>query len=206
MGLSPSGLRRLAEIYSQVRGELPRDPRSRTRLWPTNAALELAAARRLVQSGRAASTRDALESLPRIEDWAASISEAGELEWDQGGAKGQGANEGSDLDELISQLLAPSLRPDTKALARLTERVEALALELENRATAIEESIERLRSELLQQGQLLAGAIEGGPSRSQAPRPTAGADRQASDDHVPEVARLRRRLRYLQAELEARGL
>ena len=60
LGVSPSGLRRLAGVYSAVFGELPKDLSGTSRLWPTEAVGRLEQARALLAEGRARSIRDAL--------------------------------------------------------------------------------------------------------------------------------------------------
>lgn len=63
VGVSASGLRRLAPIYEQVHGELPRKPRSNNRLWPQAALERLTAARQLVEQERYRTISDALTAL-----------------------------------------------------------------------------------------------------------------------------------------------
>lgn len=58
LGVSPSGLRRLAAIYERAVGPLPRDERGR--VWPEAALEALQAAREAVQSQRAVSIEAAL--------------------------------------------------------------------------------------------------------------------------------------------------
>jgi hypothetical protein len=69
--VSGSGLRRLAEIYAEVHGELPRDESTKgerkARLWPAEALERLQKARALVDAKRYGSIRDALEALERGE-------------------------------------------------------------------------------------------------------------------------------------------
>ncbi len=65
VGVSASGLRRLAPLYEQVHGELPRKPRSNNRLWPQTAIERLQAARRLVERERYRTITDALTALAR---------------------------------------------------------------------------------------------------------------------------------------------
>lgn len=64
LGVSSSGLRRLALIYERVHGDLPRDPRL-GRMWPTEAIERLALAREEVQAARAVSIEAALAALRR---------------------------------------------------------------------------------------------------------------------------------------------
>ncbi len=65
VGVSASGLRRLAPLYEQVHGELPRKPRSNNRLWPQAALERLTAARQLVEQERYRTISDALTALAR---------------------------------------------------------------------------------------------------------------------------------------------
>ncbi len=65
VGVSASGLRRLAPIYEQVHGELPRKPRSNNRLWPQAALERLTAARQLVEQERYRTISEALTALAR---------------------------------------------------------------------------------------------------------------------------------------------
>ena len=58
LGVSPSGLRRLAAIYERVVGPLPRDERGQ--VWPEAALETLQAAREAVQKQRAVSIEAAL--------------------------------------------------------------------------------------------------------------------------------------------------
>ncbi len=65
LGVSPSGLRRLAVIYEEVHGELPRRPKSNNRLWPEEALERLQAARRLLEQDKCRTIFEALEALER---------------------------------------------------------------------------------------------------------------------------------------------
>jgi DNA-binding transcriptional MerR regulator len=65
LGVSPSGLRRLAVIYEEVHGELPRRSKSNNRLWPEEALERLQAARRLLEQDRCKTIFEALEALER---------------------------------------------------------------------------------------------------------------------------------------------
>lgn len=72
LGVSSSGLRRLAGVYSEVHGELPKDSSGTSRIWPREAVLRLDAARALMAAGQARSIRDALIAVeggaaPRLE-------------------------------------------------------------------------------------------------------------------------------------------
>ncbi len=58
--VSPSGLRRLAGVYAQLYGELPKDSSGTSRQWPGEAVNRLEAARALMAVGQARSIKDAL--------------------------------------------------------------------------------------------------------------------------------------------------
>lgn len=72
LGVSPSGLRRLAVVYGEVYGDLQKDSSGTSRLWPQEAVMRLEAARALLSAGQARSIRDALIAVesgaaPRVE-------------------------------------------------------------------------------------------------------------------------------------------
>ena len=58
--VSPSGLRRLAGVYAQVYGDLPKDSSGTSRRWPSEAVYRLEQARALMAAGQARSIKDAL--------------------------------------------------------------------------------------------------------------------------------------------------
>jgi DNA-binding transcriptional MerR regulator len=60
LGVSPSGLRRLASVYAGLYGELPKDSSGTSRQWPSEAVYRLEQARALMAAGQARSIRDAL--------------------------------------------------------------------------------------------------------------------------------------------------
>ncbi len=60
LGVSPSGLRRLAGVYAELYGELPKDSSGTSRLWSPMAVNRLEAARALMAAGQARSIKDAL--------------------------------------------------------------------------------------------------------------------------------------------------
>jgi DNA-binding transcriptional MerR regulator len=60
LGVSPSGLRRLASVYAGLYGELPKDSSGTSRQWPSKAVYRLEQARALMAAGQARSIRDAL--------------------------------------------------------------------------------------------------------------------------------------------------
>ncbi|MEX2542873.1 MAG: hypothetical protein WD314_13775 [Trueperaceae bacterium] len=151
LGVSPSGLRRLAEIYSGVRGDLPRDPRTRSRIWPERAVSELGAARRLVLQNRAASIREALEALDR--------------------------------GETVPERRIGAQRASPQLLERMAEDLHSLHDELELVRVELAE-MRSIGAEMRSMMAELSGELAG----------------------ERELHELRRRLRYLQAELEMREL
>lgn len=60
LGVSPSGLRRLAGAYGAVYGDLPKDSSNTARVWPQEAVTRLERARALLAAGQARSIKDAL--------------------------------------------------------------------------------------------------------------------------------------------------
>ncbi len=104
VGVSASGLRRLAPIYEAVHGELPRKPKSLNRLWPSKAIERLQRARQLVEAERYRTISDALTALAR----------------------------GLDADEVELAPTAARANPDVtqKALEVLTLEVRALRQEV----------------------------------------------------------------------------
>jgi hypothetical protein len=160
LSVSPSGLRRLAEIYSSVCGELPRDPKTRSRLWPEQAVGELLAARRLVQANRAASIREALEAIRR------------------------GDAESAELD---------GSRPQSESLVARVDGLAEEVRELRRELATVGGLLEEIRGAVAE----LAQRLDRLPADGAARRPGAGES---------ELLELRRRLRYLQAELEVREI
>lgn len=71
LGISPSGLRRLASIYERVRHELPRE--SAKRVWHHEALAELKRARELVATHKAPSIEAALQASEDIIDSSAAV-------------------------------------------------------------------------------------------------------------------------------------
>lgn len=65
LGVSPSGLRRLAVVYGDVHGELQKDAGGTSRVWPQKAVVRLEAARALMAAGQARSIKDALQAVER---------------------------------------------------------------------------------------------------------------------------------------------
>lgn len=63
LGVSPSGLRRLAGVYGDMFGDLPKDASGTSRLWPQEAVGRLEQARALLAAGQARSIRDALTAV-----------------------------------------------------------------------------------------------------------------------------------------------
>lgn len=173
LGVSPSGLRRLAEIYSAVCGELPRDPRTRSRLWPEEALAELSGARDLVLGNRAASIREALESIRR------------------------GDNEPAPLDRRAN------VDPDDEERAELIAELRELRSELGDVRTELAQ-VRETTSEVLRR--LDALAAEAGRTQRSSGEMLGKGDRHRIDPRERELHELRRRLSYLQAELELREI
>lgn len=72
LGVSPSGLRRLAVVYGEVYGDLEKDAGGTSRVWPHEAVMRLERARALLATGQARSIKDALHAVetgaaPRVE-------------------------------------------------------------------------------------------------------------------------------------------
>jgi hypothetical protein len=65
LGLSPSGLRRLAGVWAQLYGDLPKGSSGNTRLWPQEAVVRLQQARLLVATGQARTIKDGLLAIER---------------------------------------------------------------------------------------------------------------------------------------------
>lgn len=105
VGVSASGLRRIAPIYEQVHGTLPRKPKSNNRLWTQDAVERLQQARRLVELERFKTILEALTALQRG------------LEPDEVEITAKNAYSSSDL-------------PTQQALAMLITEVKALRSEL----------------------------------------------------------------------------
>ena len=63
LGVSPSGLRRLAGAYGEVYGDLPKDASGTSRVWSVEAVRRLEGARALLAAGQARSIRDALRAV-----------------------------------------------------------------------------------------------------------------------------------------------
>ncbi len=72
LGVSPSGLRRLAVVYGEVYGDLHKEAGGTSRVWPQEAVVRLQQARALMAVGQARSVKDALMAVeggasPRVE-------------------------------------------------------------------------------------------------------------------------------------------
>ncbi len=63
LGVSPSGLRRLAGVYGAVFTELPKDSSGTSRVWPQQAVGRLERARALLAAGQARSIADGLRAV-----------------------------------------------------------------------------------------------------------------------------------------------
>jgi DNA-binding transcriptional MerR regulator len=65
LGVSASGLRRLAAAFEEVHGDLPRKVGTKARLYPETALAQIAQARALVDAGRYKGNAEALDALKR---------------------------------------------------------------------------------------------------------------------------------------------
>ena len=65
LGVSASGLRRLAAAYEEVHGDLPRKVGTKARLYPETVLEQIAQARALVDAGRYKGNAEALDALKR---------------------------------------------------------------------------------------------------------------------------------------------
>lgn len=108
LGVSASGLRRLAAAYEEVHGDLPRKIGTRARLYPETALTEIAQARALVEAGRYASNVEALDALRRG------------LEPDAPGELSKGA------DQATPQAFALFVEEQRTALSRIEAALERL--------------------------------------------------------------------------------
>jgi hypothetical protein len=120
LGVSSSGLRRLAVIYERIHGELPRDSRL-GRIWPTEAIDRLADARGAVQRGQAVSVEQALLT---------------SLTSDPNDAQAEASNiisKPTTLDQFLEELraLRMAIEQQNHRLAALEEQNRALRLRLE---------------------------------------------------------------------------
>lgn len=114
LGVSPSGLRRLASIYERERGELPRE--GPARVWPRAAVVELKHARELVADRRAASIEAALQIEAGTVDVSAELEPA---------ADGQ---VGGEVERLLRELVNENraMRDELRALRAEVAELRAL--------------------------------------------------------------------------------
>ncbi len=128
LGVSPSGLRRLAVVYGEVYGELQKDAGGTSRVWPRDAVVRLQAARALMAAGRARSVRDALMA---VEGGAAPLVEVAAAGGDVVAALGVVATR-------LEAVLASNERLEAE-VAALRSEVEAVrALPASERPAAVE--------------------------------------------------------------------
>ncbi len=185
LGVSPSGLRRLAVAYGEVHGELPKDSSGTSRVWSVEAVVRLQAARALLAAGQARSIKDALRAVeggaaPPVE----MMAHDGRVEAALGVVAArlealQASNERLEVEvgELRSELAAaralpPGVNPD---------RIDR-ALEVEMRESRVE--TER------------PAAVEGGGGAADFPDEGDGAAEGSSDGPMVRAARwLEQRLR-----------
>ncbi len=193
LGVSASGLKRLAKIYAELYGPLPRDSAD-NRLWPSDAIERLEAARALVETKRISSIKEALHAVDRGIDVPAVDLAAPP----------------STLDVLRERLEALTLLPmKVEALeARQTEAIELL-----HQAVSMAEEGDRMARESEQRAELLqdtvtdlAAAVSDLRRRIEetAPREDGKPDYIATMEAVH--ADLERRHNVLLAELERRRL
>lgn len=132
LGVSPSGLRRLAGIYEAVYGDLPKDAMG-GRLWEPQAVARLKAAKALVEAGRVKSIREALE---RPENSVTNELETLPRKVDASEALMSVLEEIQTLKEQVAALQERQLEPPREQTAELeeTRRLNAYLLgELERR-------------------------------------------------------------------------
>lgn len=126
LGVSASGLRRLASIYTKLYGELPRDPErsgpTAPRVWPAEAVGRLRKARQLVTTGRQQSIADALRVVDATEG-------EGELETMPTPSNDRPSGE-------VEQLLRAILETQQRTLAKM-EALEAENRELRTQVAAL---------------------------------------------------------------------
>ncbi len=115
LGVSPSGLRRLAGPYGAVFGELPKDSAGTSRIWPQEAVGRLERARALMAAGQARSIRDALLA---VEGGAVATADAAL----------QLGEQGRTVEAL--GVVATQLEAVLRSNARLEAEVEALRSEV----------------------------------------------------------------------------
>jgi hypothetical protein len=128
LGVSPSGLRRLAGVYAQVHGELPKDSSGTSRQWPGEAVNRLEAARALMAAGQARSIKDALMA---VEGGAAPPVEVAAAGGDVVAALGVVATR-------LEAVLASNERLEAEVVALRSEVEAVRALPASERPAAVE--------------------------------------------------------------------
>lgn len=118
--VSSSGLRRLANAYEGVFGELPRDPGTQARGYPEEAIERIRAARRGVEAGQYKSTQAALRALKRGVAVDAGEQMAGPQDTAAEGATGQA------LGVLVAEMQA--MRAEMERLRVAVEEKEQAQL------------------------------------------------------------------------------
>lgn len=185
LGVSPSGLRRLAGVYAELYGALPKDSSGTTRLWSPEAVRRLEAARALMAAGQARSIKDALLA---VEGGAAPPVEVM-------------AHDG--WVEAALGVVAARLEAVLASNERLEVEVAALRAEVEAaRALPLSASPERIDRALeveMRQGYVdaeRAAAVEGHSGSAESPGDAPGAEVAAADGPVVRLVRwLEQRLR-----------
>ncbi len=179
LGVSPSGLRRLAVVYGEVYGELHKDSSGTSRVWPRDAVVRLQTARALMAAGRARSIRDALRA---VEGGAAPPVEMAAAGGDVVAALGVVATR-------LEALQASNERLEAEVAALRSELAEVRALppgaspERIDRALEVEMASER------------PAAVEGEPRGSESPGEALGG----ADGPLVRLAK------WLEQRLRGRG-
>jgi vacuolar-type H+-ATPase subunit H len=236
LDVSPSGLRRLADIYAGVCGELPRDPRTHSRIWPREAVAELATARSLVAEKRTPTIRAALQAIRRGEVGLRPDLAVRRLNSAARAAGVVAASPGAGVDPALHQSAREAAQDAAHeaALEAARQIVAEARLEARRNLAELADIARGLGEELIQaRGELgsLRSALSGAMTEIAALRAELAAaandsrqarslDRRDSPGErgahpsrdteqgvgLEELRELRRRLRYLETEIEIRGL
>jgi hypothetical protein len=185
LGVSPSGLRRLAVIYGEVYGDLQKDAGGTSRIWTQEAVVRLQRARALMAAGQARSVKDALIAV-------------------EGGAspRVEVAVSGGDVAAALG-MVATQLEAVLESNRRLEAEVAALRLEVEARALPPGASPERIDRALeVEMASERPPAVEDGGGAAQSPATGQGAAQGAAQavEDGPAV----RVVRWLEQRLRGR--
>jgi hypothetical protein len=186
LGVSPSGLRRLAVIYGEVYGDLQKDAGGTSRIWTQEAVVRLQRARALMAAGQARSVRDALVA---VEGGAAPRVEV--------------AVSGGDVAAALG-MVATQLEAVLESNRRLEAEVAALRLEVEARALPPGVSPERIDRALeVEMASERPPAVEDGGGAAESSATGQGAAQGVSQavEDGPAV----RVVRWLEQRLRGRG-